>query len=53
MMPDLGKYQDAVLSAYAVSLLALIAIIALSVWRSRAVKRQLAQIEAQLGEQPK
>lgn len=47
MMPDLGKYQDAVLSAYALSLLCLAAIILVSVWRARAVKRDLEQLEAQ------
>ncbi len=52
MMPDLGKYADAVLSAYAVSLLLLAAIIAISVWRSKAVKRQLAEVEARHAPSP-
>ena len=46
MIPDLGKYQDAVLSAYGLSLVLLAAIIGLSVWRARAVKRQLDETEA-------
>lgn len=46
MMPDLGKYQDAVLSSYALSLLCLAAIIGLSVWRARVVKRELDEAEA-------
>ena len=35
MMPDLGKYADAVLSAYAASIVLLIGIVVLSVWQSR------------------
>ncbi len=46
MIPDLGKYQDTVLSAYGISLLLLAAIIGLSIWRARAVKRQLDATEA-------
>ncbi len=44
-MPDLGKYADAVLSAYAVSLLLLVGIVALSLWRSRRVKAELETLE--------
>ncbi|MDJ0827371.1 MAG: heme exporter protein CcmD [Rhodobacter sp.] len=46
MIPDLGKYAGTVLSAYGVSLLLLAAIIALSLWKSRAVKRKLDAAEA-------
>jgi len=46
MMPDLGKYADAVLSAYAASLVLLAVIVALSVWQSRRIKAQLADVEA-------
>jgi len=46
MIPDLGKYAGAVLSAYAISLLLMAAIVALSMWRARAVKRQLNDAEA-------
>lgn len=45
MMPDLGKYQGPVLTAYAVSLLLLAVIIGVSIWRARAVKRQLETAE--------
>jgi len=48
MMPDLGKYEGAVLSAYAISLLLMAAIVLLSLWRSRVVKRQLKDIEARI-----
>ncbi|MCY4336932.1 MAG: heme exporter protein CcmD [Litoreibacter sp.] len=51
-MPDLGKYAEAVLSAYAVSLILIAAIVALSVWRSRAIKRQLAEVEARVATTP-
>ncbi|MEM7733714.1 MAG: heme exporter protein CcmD [Pseudomonadota bacterium] len=44
-MPDLGKYADAVLGAYAVSLLLLAGIVALSLWRSRRVKAELEVLE--------
>jgi len=46
MMPDLGKYADAVLSAYAASIVLILAIIVLSVLRSRRIKAQLAEVEA-------
>ncbi|MEM7469725.1 MAG: heme exporter protein CcmD [Pseudomonadota bacterium] len=52
MMPDLGKYADAVLSAYAVSLLLLAAIIVISIWRAKAIKRQLAEVEARSAPSP-
>ena len=37
MMPDLGKYADAVLSAYAVSIVLLVAIVGMSLWRGKRV----------------
>ena len=46
MMPELGKYAGAVLSAYAASLVLLAAIVVLSLWRARRVKRDLEQVEA-------
>ena len=47
-MPDLGAYAVEVLSAYAVSLGLLVALVVLSVIRSRQVKRRLAEAEARL-----
>ncbi|MEM6587263.1 MAG: heme exporter protein CcmD [Pseudomonadota bacterium] len=44
-MPDLGRYADAVLGAYAVSLLLIAGIVALSLWRSRRVKAELETLE--------
>jgi heme exporter protein D len=46
MIPDLGKYAFAVLSCYAVALGLIAALIMISLWRSRMVKRQLAEAEA-------
>jgi heme exporter protein D len=44
-LPDLGKYADAVLSAYAVSIVLLIGIVALSLWRGRRVRAEMEQVE--------
>ena len=46
MMPDLGKYAGTVLSAYAISLILLAAIIGLSLWRARRVRARLKAAEA-------
>ncbi len=45
MMPELGKYAEAVLSSYAVSLLLILALVVLSIRRSRKVKAELDEIE--------
>ena len=45
MMPDLGKYADTVLSAYAASILLLIALVALTLWRGARVRAQLRETE--------
>ena len=45
MMPDLGKYADAVLSSYAVSIALVVALVALSVIRARKVRAQLDAVE--------
>jgi heme exporter protein D len=46
MMPDLGKYADAVLSSYAVSIVLIIVMVAVSVLRARKVRAQLDEVEA-------
>ncbi|WP_207906011.1 heme exporter protein CcmD [Primorskyibacter sedentarius] len=46
MMPDLGKYADVVLSSYAVSLLLIVALVAVSIWRARRIKSELDRVEA-------
>jgi len=48
-LPDLGKYADAVLSAYAVSIGLLVAIVALSLWRGRRVRAQMRAVEDRAG----
>ena len=45
MIPDLGKYQDAVLLAYGMSLFCLAAIILVSLWRAKQVKTELEAVE--------
>ncbi len=44
-MPDLGKYAEAVLSSYAISLVLLAAIVVLSLRRAKKVKKDLQEIE--------
>ncbi|PWE34453.1 heme exporter protein CcmD [Maritimibacter sp. 55A14] len=44
-MPELGKYAVEVLSAYAVSILLIAGLVALSLWRSARMRRELRQIE--------
>ena len=46
MMPDLGRYAVAVLSSYGASIGLLVAVVALTLWQGRRVKRQLAEVEA-------
>ncbi|MEL7132897.1 MAG: heme exporter protein CcmD [Pseudomonadota bacterium] len=48
-MPDLGKYADAVLSAYAVSVVLLVAIVALTLWRGRKVRAEMENVERRSG----
>ena len=45
MMPDLGKYADAVLGAYAVSILLLAGIVWLSFRAAARVRRELDRAE--------
>ena len=46
MIPELGKYAFAVLSSYGASVALLAALVALSIWQGRRVKRELAEVEA-------
>jgi heme exporter protein D len=48
-MPDLGKYAAEVLSAYAVSLLLLGGLVALSLRRGRAARAALRDVEREAG----
>ena len=45
MMPDLGKYADAVLSSYAVSILLIVVLVAVSVMCARKVRAELDEVE--------
>lgn len=45
MMPDLGKYADAVLSAYAASIVLLVVIVAMTLIRGRKVRADMEKIE--------
>ena len=45
MMPDLGKYADAVLSAYAASVVLLIIIVATTLIRGRKVRAEMDAFE--------
>lgn len=45
MIPDLGKYADAVLSAYGISVLLLIALVWLSLVQSVRARKKLAEEE--------
>ena len=44
-MPDLGKYGETILTAYAATIILVATIVVLSVVRARKVKRQLAELE--------
>ena len=45
-MPDLGKYADTILSAYAITIVLLVGIIVTSLMRARKTKKQLDELEA-------
>lgn len=49
MIPELGKYAFAVLSSYGASVGLLVALVAMSIWQGRRVKRELAEVEARQG----
>ena len=50
MLPDLGKYADAVLSVYGASIVLLVGFVLISVLKGRRVRKQMQEIEAR-GEQ--
>ncbi|MGB0959594.1 MAG: heme exporter protein CcmD [Halocynthiibacter sp.] len=49
-MPDLGKYADAVLSSYAVTIALLAILIGLSLLRNKKMREKLCQIERKKNE---
>jgi heme exporter protein D len=48
MMPDLGKYSDTVLTAYAASLILLALLVAMTLWRGRRVRREMDALEKRM-----
>lgn len=48
-MPDLGKYAGTVLSAYAAGVVLILALVAVSLWQARRMKRRLDAVEARIG----
>ena len=48
MMPDLGKYADTVLSAYAASLVLLLILVVLTLRRGRRLRAELEQVEKRI-----
>ena len=46
MLPDLGKYEVTVLSAYAAAIVLIAALIAVTLIRGAKVRRQLEEVEA-------
>jgi heme exporter protein D len=47
-MPDLGKYSDTVLMAYGASVILLLVLVGLSLWRGRKVRAEMVQIEQRM-----
>lgn len=50
-MPDLGKYAGAVGGAYAASIVLIVVLVAVSLWRAGVVKRALREVEDRVGKQ--
>ena len=48
MIPDLGKYADTVLSAYAASVLLLVALVIFSLVRGRKVRAEMEKVEQRM-----
>jgi len=44
-MPDLGKYAATVLGAYGAALALLVALVALTLWQGRRMKKALEEVE--------
>ena len=47
-MPDLGKYGDTVMTAYAASVILLVLLVGLSLWRGRKVRAEMARVEQRI-----
>lgn len=49
LWPDLGKYAGAVLSAYAVSIALLVALVGVTLWQGRRARREMQDAETRTG----
>ncbi|VAV99657.1 Cytochrome c-type biogenesis protein CcmD, interacts with CcmCE [hydrothermal vent metagenome] len=47
-MPELGKYAETVLSAYAASIVLIVGLVAVSIIRSAKIKKQLQDVESKV-----
>jgi heme exporter protein D len=50
MIPDLGKYAGPVLGAYAASIVLILLLVGISLWRGARVRRALDEAEARQGQ---
>jgi heme exporter protein D len=50
--PDAGQYATEVLSAYAVTILPLVAIVIASIWKARRTRAKLSDVEERRGKSP-
>jgi heme exporter protein D len=48
-MPDLGKYAEAVLGSYAVSIVLIALLVGVTMWRGNRVRSALREVEARQG----
>ncbi len=48
MMPDLGKYAETVLSAYAASIVLLVVLVAFSILRGRKIRAEMDRVEQRM-----
>ncbi len=48
MMPDLGKYAETVLSAYATSIVLLVVLVAFSILRGRKIRAEIDRVEQRM-----
>ena len=49
MMPDLGKYADAVIWSYVSTIALLVGLVAVTLWQGARIKRALAEVEERQG----
>jgi len=48
MMPDLGKHSETVLSSYVLTILLLLVLVAITLWRGRRVRREMEEVETRM-----